>query len=50
MKKYWLKLLTDKGQAEKLAQKGRAFVNERYSGQRMAEEYTSLYQKLLLNS
>ena len=50
LKKYWLKLLTDKGQAEKLAQKGRAFVNERYSGQRMAEEYTSLYQKLLLNS
>jgi len=50
LKKYWLKLLTDKQQAEKLAQQGREFVNERYSGQRMADEYTALYQNLLSNN
>ena len=50
LKKYWLKLLADKKQAEKLAQQGRAFVNERYSGQRMAIEYTALYQNLMSNT
>lgn len=50
LKEYWLRLLTDKQQAEKLARQGRVFVNELYSGQRMAEEYTSLYQSLLLNN
>ncbi len=50
LKSYWLKLLTDKEYAEKLAQQGREFVNERYSGQRMATEYTALYQNLLSNS
>lgn len=49
LKKYWLELLTDKKRAEKLARQARAFVNERYSGQRMASEYTSLYQSLMLN-
>ena len=50
LKEYWLRLLTDKTQAEKLASQGREFVNERYSGQRMAEEYTSLYHNLLSNN
>ena len=44
LKKYWLELLFDKKQAEVLAQQGREFVNERYSGQRMAAEYTTLYK------
>lgn len=50
LKNYWLKLLTDKDLAKKLAQQGRKFVNERYSGQRMAEEYTALYQTLVSHS
>ncbi len=49
LKKYWLKLLTDKMLAQALAQQGREFVNERYSGQRMADEYTALYQDLVSN-
>jgi glycosyltransferase involved in cell wall biosynthesis len=47
LKKYWLKLLTDKNLAEKLTQHGREYVKEQYSGKRMAKEYTALYQKLL---
>lgn len=50
LKKYWLRLLSDKKHANKLAKQGREFVNERYSGQRMAAQYTSLYQKLLSTS
>lgn len=50
LKKYWLTLLTDKKQAKEMAQRGRGFVNERYSGLRMAKEYTSLYQDLVLNN
>jgi glycosyltransferase involved in cell wall biosynthesis len=47
LKKYWLRLLSDKDYARELAGKGLQFVNETYSGQRMANEYTALYQKLL---
>jgi glycosyltransferase involved in cell wall biosynthesis len=50
LKKYWLKLLSDKAYANELAKQGRMFVNERYSGHRMATEYTTLYQNLLLNT
>ena len=50
LKKYWLKLLADKNYADSLAKQGRSFVTERYSGQRMATEYTSLYQTLLSNT
>ncbi len=50
LKQYWLKLLNDKNYAETLAKQGRKFVTERYSGQRMATEYTSLYQTLLSNT
>jgi len=48
LKQYWLDLLTDNELAKKLAQQGRKFVNESYSGQRMAEEYTALYCGLVL--
>lgn len=47
LKEYWLKLLSDQPYAEELARNGRDFVNERYSGKRMATEYTDLYQNLL---
>lgn len=47
LKKYWQKLLTEKNMASELAQNGREFVNERYSGQRMAKEYTLLYDELV---
>jgi glycosyltransferase involved in cell wall biosynthesis len=50
LKQYWLKLLTDQSYAEELARHGRDFVNERYSGKRMATEYTDLYHTLLLNN
>jgi glycosyltransferase involved in cell wall biosynthesis len=46
LKKYWLTLLSDKKQADELAQQGREYVIERYSGQRMANEYMALYQHL----
>lgn len=47
LKEYWLKLLTDRPYAEQLARNGRDFVNEVYSGKRMATEYTDLYHNLL---
>ena len=47
LKEYWLRLLSDRPYAEELARHGRDFVNERYSGKRMATEYTDLYQTLL---
>lgn len=47
LKNYWQVLLNDKAYAYKLAEKGRQFVNDTYSGQRMADEYTALYQNLL---
>ena len=50
LKEYWMRLLTDERQAKKLVDQGREFVNERYSGQRMAIEYTALYKNLLSNS
>ena len=50
LKMNWLKLLNDKEKASKLAHQGREFVSEKYSGQRMAVEYTSLYQNLLSNT
>jgi glycosyltransferase involved in cell wall biosynthesis len=50
LKEYWLKLLTDRAYAETLAEQGKVFVNERYSGQRMATEYTALYRRLLSNN
>lgn len=47
LKNYWQRLLSDKIYAHELTEKGRQFVNDTYSGQRMANEYTALYQTLL---
>jgi len=47
LKDCWQRLLSDKSYAQDLAEKGRQFVNDTYSGQRMADEYTALYQELL---
>jgi len=47
LKDYWQRLLTNKSFAEELVDKGRQFINETYSGKRMANEYTALYQDLL---
>ena len=47
LKNYWQRLLSDKTYAHDLAEKSRQFVNDTYSGQRMANEYTVLYQNLL---
>lgn len=47
LKNYWQRLLNDKTYAYELAENGRQFVNDTYSGQRMANEYTALYQSLL---
>lgn len=44
---YWQKLLDDKSYAAELASNGRRFVNDTYSGLRMATEYTELYRTLL---
>lgn len=50
LKDYWQQLLSDKAYAHNLAEKGRQFVNDTYSGQRMASEYTGLYQNLLADN
>jgi len=45
---YWEKLLFDTKYATDLADNARAFVNNHYSGQRMANEYTELFQSMVL--
>ncbi len=47
LKDYWQQLLADENYAKTLTEKGRQFVNDTYSGQRMADEYTALYKELL---
>jgi len=49
LRSYWEKLLTDQTYSRNLAEKGRHSVIKRYSAQRMANEYTALYQTLLLD-
>jgi len=44
---YWEQLLFDTELAETLASKARAFINKHYSAQRMANEYTNLFQKMI---
>lgn len=43
---HWEALLFQQGEAERLANAARAFVYEHYSAQRMAAEYTALFQQL----
>jgi glycosyltransferase involved in cell wall biosynthesis len=45
--KYWVELLTDEEKSKELARQAKAFVDEKFSGQRMASEYTSLYQEVV---
>ena len=44
---YWLGLLQDEQKAHTLAKAGREFVNERFSGKRMAKEYLELFNELI---
>jgi len=46
---YWEKLLDDRDLALSLAEGGRQHVIEKYSGKRMANEYTGLYRSLILS-
>lgn len=43
----WEQLLLDKALSEQLAKSGRQFIVEHFSAQRMAHEYSELYQDLL---
>jgi glycosyltransferase involved in cell wall biosynthesis len=47
LEKYWIQLLTDEKKSKELAWQAKAFVDEKFSGQRMAREYTALYQELV---
>ncbi|MGI9285766.1 MAG: glycosyltransferase, partial [Pseudomonadales bacterium] len=47
LKSHWKKLLTDDEYARDIATAGRKFVNEKYSGARMANEYTELFSCLV---
>lgn len=44
---YWEHLLFDDELAERISAAAKAFVYEKYSGQRMASEYTQLFQELV---
>lgn len=45
--KYWDILLNDKEYSQQLSKASREFVLEKFSGQRMAQEYTDLFSDLL---
>ena len=45
--KYWETLLFDTKYADTLADNARQFVNTHYSGQRMANEYTELFESMV---
>lgn len=44
---YWEKLLFDEAYAQELSDNARDFVNEHYSAQRMANEYTDLFNQMM---
>ncbi len=44
---HWLTLLTDKPYAHSLAEHGRQFIEQHYSAQHMAQEYSRLFANLL---
>ena len=45
---YWIELLTNRQKAKNLAREARIFVNQEFSGKRMANDYLNLYYKLLI--
>lgn len=45
---YWIELLSNTNKAERLANEGRTFVNNEFSGNRMANDYLDLYHKLFI--
>lgn len=47
LRQYWETLLFQQGSAEQYSHAGREFVLEHYSAQRMANEYASLFEKLM---
>ena len=48
LKSYWQKLISDKPYAAILVTNGLQFIRETYSARRMANEYTELYQTMLV--
>jgi glycosyltransferase involved in cell wall biosynthesis len=45
--RYWVELLTDDDKSRHLASNAKEFVDENFSGQRMAREYLALYDQLV---
>jgi glycosyltransferase involved in cell wall biosynthesis len=45
--RYWIELLTDLKKSNQLAKRAREFVDEKFSGQRMAREYFELFERLV---
>jgi glycosyltransferase involved in cell wall biosynthesis len=45
--RYWIELLTDLEKSNQLAKRAREFVDEKFSGQRMAREYFELFERLV---
>lgn len=44
---YWRRILYEDDLAESLAESGRQFILEKFSGKRMADEYVALYRELI---
>ncbi|NCP63919.1 MAG: glycosyltransferase family 4 protein [Paraglaciecola sp.] len=47
LQQYWEKLLFNDEYAQQIAEAAKAFVNQHYSGQRMADEYAVLFNQML---
>ena len=48
LQEYWEALLFDRELAQKLSSEAKRFVYDKYSAQRMAQEYTSLFERLTM--
>jgi glycosyltransferase involved in cell wall biosynthesis len=44
---YWLEMITNESLARRLADRGQGFVNEEFSGKRMAIQYQSLFKSMV---
>lgn len=47
LQSYWETILFDQNEASRLADAARAYVNQHYSAQRMANEYAELFERLV---